>query len=69
MGRVAFESLKMYFNNRGIRIKDEFSNRKIIEVNNIKIFMHYHPSPRNVNTGRVERNEFIEFLKIIKNNL
>ncbi|MEM3304055.1 MAG: uracil-DNA glycosylase [Thermoplasmata archaeon] len=69
LGRVAFQSLKMYFNNRGIRIKDEFSNRKIIEVNNIKIFMHYHPSPRNVNTGRVERNEFIEFLKIIKNNL
>ncbi len=69
LGRIAFQSLKMYFAEKGIKIREDFSNNKIIEIKNVKIFMHYHPSPRNVNTGRVNREEFVNFLKTIKNIL
>ncbi|MFP3317967.1 MAG: uracil-DNA glycosylase [Thermoplasmata archaeon] len=69
LGRVAFQSLKMYYREKGINIKDEFVNGSYININGVRVFMHYHPSPRNVNTGRVKREEFIDFLKEIKEYL
>ena len=29
----------------------------------------YHPSPRNVNTGRIDFKKFVSLLKSIKNKL
>jgi uracil-DNA glycosylase len=34
--------------------------------NNITLVGCYHPSPRNVNTGRINENKMIKLLKKIK---
>lgn len=66
LGRVAFQSLKMYFRKKGLNLDFDFRNGDYFDVGNMRVYMHYHPSPRNVNTGRVKKGEFVEFLIKIK---
>ncbi len=67
LGRVAFNVLKNYFRENGINLKNiEFKHGESFSVNNIRIFMSYHPSPRNVNTGKITEKSLIEILEEIK---
>jgi len=69
LGRIAFQSLKMYYRKKGIAMERDFVSGEFFNINNVRIYMHYHPSPRNVNTGRVNKEEFVNFLKKIREYL
>ncbi len=67
LGRIAFDVLKKYFKEKGIDIRNvEFKHGESFSVNGIRIFLSYHPSPRNVNTGRINEESFIRVLEEIK---
>ncbi|MDP8011939.1 MAG: uracil-DNA glycosylase [Thermoplasmata archaeon] len=69
LGRIAFESLKRYLKKKGINIQGmEFKHGTFYEIdNNKRIYCSYHPSPRNVNTGRIKSDDLINILNDIKN--
>lgn len=67
LGAFALSSLNMHFKHmyRGFRgIK--FRNGGYEDVGGIRVFMSYHPSPRNVNTGKLTRNDFLKTLRNIR---
>ena len=64
LGRVAFDSCTKYFN---LKKKNYiFKHGKFYTVNkNIKLIACYHPSPRNVNTRRINLENMTKLLKKI----
>src|SRR5579875_2915364 len=70
LGKVAFDSLVMALGRMGINTKDwKFGHGKVIVAGRWKIFCSFHPSPRNVNTGKLSEGEFLEVLKAIRSDL
>ena len=71
LGRVAYETLisileELY----GIKINKKFLHQNIIkmEIGNRKIYIitSYHPSPRNVRTGRLKIEELVKIFERAK---
>ena len=74
LGKIAFDAcLNFYKENYPIRNKDYiFSHGVKYELPDTKILIgSYHPSPRNVNTGRIDIKKMVKLLnevkKIVKN--
>jgi len=75
LGKIAFDAcLNFYKEDFNIKNKDYiFSHGCLFKLPDKKFLIgSYHPSPRNVNTGRINVNKMVKLLnktkKIIKNN-
>ena len=69
LGKIAFDSLKYALNASGYNTHGwKFSNGSFYQFGEKRVFCLFHPSPRNVNTGRISRNRFIEIGKKNRNN-
>ncbi|KJE49149.1 MULTISPECIES: uracil-DNA glycosylase [Acidiplasma] len=67
LGKIAFDSYLRILSEKGINIKNvKFGNELYYDINGIRLYCSYHPSPRNVNTGSLKRENFIKFLREIK---
>ncbi len=59
LGHVAFEGIKL-----ALGIRAEFRHGSYIDFNGIRVFMSYHPSPRNTNTGRLRVENLVRILRM-----
>ena len=68
LGKIAFDAcVYFYKSNYNFSKKIKFGHSYIYHLpNNITLVGCYHPSPRNVNTGRIDENKMIKLLKKIK---
>ena len=69
LGKIAFDACKYFYkNNYGFAENIQFKHNKIFKLpNNILLVGCYHPSPRNVNTGRInEKKMTLLFKKVLK---
>ena len=69
LGKIGFDACVYYFRaNYDFKEKIKFGHGKIFKVpKNILLVGCYHPSPRNVNTGRINENKMINlFKKVLK---
>ena len=68
LGKIAFDSCVLFFKeNYNFKDKVHFSHGKIYTLpENINLVACYHPSPRNVNTGRIDQNKMVKLLNKIK---
>ena len=72
LGKIAFDSIIQFYNiEHKIKLKNyKFSRGGEFVLPENKILVGcYHPSPRNVNTGRIDFKKFVSLLKSIKNKL
>ena len=72
LGKIAFDScINFYKENFPIQNKDYiFSHAsKFTMPDNKNLIASYHPSPRNVNTGRINVNKMVLLLQKVKKNL
>ncbi len=68
LGKLAYDSVINYFKSKNISTSGmKFIHGKFYDINGIRLYCSYHPSPRNVNTGRLTSNKFRELLENIKN--
>ena len=69
LGKIAFDAcLNFYMQDYELKKKDfvfQHGTEYILPDNKILIGS-YHPSPRNVNTGRIDENKMIKLLKKVK---
>ena len=69
LGKIAFDAcLNFYMQDYELKKKDfvfQHGTEYILPENKILIGS-YHPSPRNVNTGRIDENKMIKLLKKVK---
>ena len=65
LGKIAFDAcIYFYKKNYNLNQKFIFGHGKIYRLpNNIKLVGCYHPSPRNVNTGRINLNKMSNLFK------
>ena len=69
LGKIAFDScLNFYMQDYNIKRKDfVFQHGTEYALPDNKILIgSYHPSPRNVNTGRIDENKMVKLLKKVK---
>ena len=68
LGKIAFDTcIYFYKKNFNLSGKFYFGHGQIYTLpNNIKLIGCYHPSPRNVNTGRINLNKMVKLLKNAK---
>ena len=69
MGKIAFDAcLNFYKESSPIKNKDySFSHGGQFELPDNKILVgSYHPSPRNVNTGRIDVKKMVSLLNNVK---
>ena len=69
LGKIAFDAcIEFYKKQFEIRSNIKFGHSKFFKLpNNILLVGSYHPSPRNVNTGRIDVNKMTNlFLKVKK---
>ena len=68
LGKIAFDACVYFFkNNHNFSKKIIFAHDSVYNLpNNIKLVGCYHPSPRNVNTGRINEKKMLKLLKKIK---
>ena len=67
LGQFAFKSILSYYRSIGVNTKGlKFTNGDYVTIGNVRVYCSFHPSPRNVNTGRLNREEFLEILKRVK---
>ena len=69
LGKIAFDACK-YFYKKKVNVTENFQFRhgKVYNLNNgIKLVGCYHPSPRNVNTGRINEKKMLSLFQKIKN--
>ncbi len=69
LGKIAFDACKYFYkSNYNFTKKINFAHAKICKLpNNILLVGCYHPSPRNVNTGRINEKKMTNlFKKILK---
>ncbi|MEM0139560.1 MAG: uracil-DNA glycosylase [Ferroplasma sp.] len=68
LGKIAFDSALKYFRNKNIKLKGiKFHHGAFYDIENIRLFCSYHPSPRNVNTGILNAEKLTALLNEIKN--
>ena len=65
LGKIAFYACKYFYkNNYGLTENIQFKHNKIFKLpNNILLVGCYHPSPRNVNTGRIDEKKMTSLFK------
>ena len=68
LGKIAFDAcVDFYKTNYNFNKKIKFGHSKFYQLpNNILLIGSYHPSPRNVNTGRININKMTSLFKKIK---
>ncbi len=68
LGKIAFDAcVDFYKNNYNFNKKIKFGHSKFYQLpNNILLIGSYHPSPRNVNTGRINVSKMTSLFKKIK---
>ena len=69
LGKIAFDACKYFYKSKyNFNEKINFAHDKIYNLpNNILLVGCYHPSPRNVNTGRIDEKKMTNlFKKILK---
>ncbi len=67
LGKIAFDSALRIFRENGYRVSGiKFGNNLKYQFGDIMLYSLFHPSPRNVNTGRINRTEFVDTLKDAK---
>ena len=68
LGKIAFDTcVEFYKKNYGIRGNYKFAHGKFFKLTNKIILVGcYHPSPRNVNTGRINERKMTNLFKRIK---
>ncbi|WP_054853665.1 uracil-DNA glycosylase [Vulcanisaeta distributa] len=59
LGHIAFLGIKL-----ALGIRAEFRHGGYIDFNGVRIFMSYHPSPRNTNTGRLRIEDLVSILRM-----
>jgi|TARA_B100000287_G_scaffold185995_1_gene175867 uracil-DNA glycosylase family 4 len=65
LGKIAFDSCLMFF--KMDKKNHKFKHGQIFEVDKKrKIVASYHPSPRNVNTKRIDENTMVDLLRKVK---
>ena len=70
LGRLAHESVLRAILPAGRRKSEfPFSHGNIYIIGNLKLFCSYHPSPRNVNTGTLNRKMFLDLLDRIREDI
>ena len=71
LGKIAFDAcIEFYKYNYDLKYKYKFIHGKIYELpKNIMLVGCYHPSPRNVNTGRINQKKMTSLFKNIKNKI
>lgn len=67
LGRVAYDSVRRYLKEKEVDSSNlKFTNGGCYDVEGLRVYTSYHPSPRNVNTKKIMRDLFISFLKDIR---
>ena len=69
LGKIGFDScLKFVRRDHPIKMKDyKFGHGVRYELpNGLILFGSFHPSPRNVNTGRLSFDMMVNFLEVVK---
>ena len=68
LGKIAFDACVYFYKTKySFSKKIKFGHNYTYNLpNNITLVGCYHPSPRNVNTGRINENKMIKLLKKIK---
>ena len=68
LGKVAFDACKIFYKKKICFVKNiHFGHGKVYNLDNgIKIVGCYHPSPRNVNTGRISEKKMVQLFQKIK---
>ncbi len=68
LGKIAFDAcVDFYKTNYNFNKKIKFGHSKFYQLpNNILLIGSYHPSPRNVNTGRININKMTNLFKKIE---
>ena len=69
LGKIAFDACKYFYKSKfNFNEKINFAHDKIYNLpNNILLVGCYHPSPRNVNTGRIDEKKMTNlFRKVLK---
>tara|TARA_B100001123_G_C15122505_1_gene951947 strand:+ start:333 stop:1007 length:675 start_codon:yes stop_codon:yes gene_type:complete len=69
LGKIAFDACKYFYKRKHNYLnKIDFGHDKIYKLpNNILLVGCYHPSPRNVNTGRIDEKKMTNlFKKVLK---
>ena len=72
LGKIAFDTIIQFYSlEYKTKLKDfKFSHGREFELPDNKVLVGcYHPSPRNVNTGRIDFKKFVTLLKNIKKKL
>lgn len=66
LGRIAFDAFRKYLKSEGFDVSDiHFKHGVGYRVGGIWFYGSYHPSPRNVNTGRLSRQALVDVLREI----
>jgi uracil-DNA glycosylase family 4 len=69
LGKIAFDTFKGYLRKKGYDVSEmQFKHGVRYRVGKVQFYGAYHPSPRNVNTGRLTKDQFISVLREIKEN-
>ena len=69
LGKIAFDAcLRFWRSQFELKVKDfPFKHHAVYTLpNNFHLISSYHPSPRNVNTGRLTKNMMLELLRDLK---
>ena len=67
LGKIAFDAcIKFYKENYGLMGSYKFGHGSKYDINGLTIFGCYHPSPRNVNTKRINATKMTYLLKRAK---
>jgi len=67
LGKIAFDTcIKFYKENYGLRGSFKFGHGAKYHINGLTILGCYHPSPRNVNTKRINETKMIYLFKKAK---
>ena len=71
LGKIAFDAcIEFYKYNYDLKYKHKFIHGKIYQLpKNIMLVGCYHPSPRNVNTGRINQKKMTSLFRNIKNKI
>ena len=69
LGKIAFDACLRFFRTQYDFLMKDYPfghGNKFVLQNGLTVVSSYHPSPRNVNTGRLTRLMMIEFLEQVK---
>lgn len=70
LGRIAYDSFIGYLKRRNYDVsKVKFAHGSYYDVARMRLYCSYHPSPRNVNTGKMSKESFTGILRNITSYL